>query len=416
METIELSQTRPEEKPQEIAWLRTAAKWKKLITISSCLIAAVSVLVAILLPNHYTASVLILPPQPNAAASGASIMNQMSSIGALAPGGSGLGIKNPNDQQISILKSKTVESALVDRFQLRALYHTKYVSSACKKWEHHSRTESGLKDGLIRISVTDVNPRRAAEMANGWLEEYRKITASLAVTEASERRQFYATQLAAAKQDLATSEDELKQTEQRTGVIDIEGQDSALLASAAVARGQVAAKQVEIKAMEQFANFANPDLQRAREELAGLEAQLATMDAANDRKMGDLVVPKGNVSEAALEYARAVREVKYHETIVELLSQQFEGARVDEARQGSLVEVIDPATPPDRPSSHYRAVIFLAGILLAFPISLGLANGAEAFAGLRQIYREAGALVPAIELFRSRMNRAKPAFATEDDA
>ena len=90
-----------------------------------------------------------------------------------------------------------------------------------KKWEHHSRTESGLKDGLIRISVTDVNPRRAAEMANGWLEEYRKITASLAVTEASERRQFYATQLAAAKQDLATSEDELKQTEQRTGVIDI---------------------------------------------------------------------------------------------------------------------------------------------------------------------------------------------------
>jgi uncharacterized protein involved in exopolysaccharide biosynthesis len=111
-----------------------------------------------------------------------------------------------------------------------------------------------------------------------------------------------------------------------------------------------------------------------------------------------------------------VREVKYHETIVDLLSQQFEGARVDEARQGSLVEVIDPATPPDRPSSHYRVVIFLAGILLAFPISFGLANGAEAFAGLRQIYREGGALVPAIELFRARMNRAKPVFETEDDA
>jgi tyrosine-protein kinase Etk/Wzc len=341
---------------------------------------------------------------PNSAASGSSIMSQMSSMGAMAGGAaSGMGIKNPNDQQVSLLKSRTVEMAMVNRFQLKARYHTRYVSSACKKWERHTKTDSGLKDGLIRLSVTDVDPRRAAEMANAWVDEYRKLTAELAVTEASRRSQFYEQQLATAKTDLVVAEEALKQTEQRTGVIDMEGQDRTLLASAAVARGQVAAKQIEIKAMMQFASDHNPDLERAREELAGMEAQLASMDAAKTRKAGDIVVPKGNVTQSALDYERAMREVKFHETIVELLTRQYEGARVDVARQGSTVEVVDPAIPPERPSSHYRLWIALSAFLLALPISVGIARGLDAISGVLSIYRSTNSLVLAIELVWAKM-------------
>ena len=180
-------------------------------------------------------------------------------------------------------------------------------------------------------------------MANAWVEEYRRFSATLAITEASQRRLFYERQLSAARDDLANAEEQMKQTEQRTGVIDIEGQDRSMIASAAVLRGQLAAKQIEIRAMREFAADGNPDLQRAEQEAVGIEGQLAAMDAANDRKTGDLIAPKGTVTQAALDYERALREVKYRETIQELLMRQYEGARVDEARQGALVQVVEPA-------------------------------------------------------------------------
>ena len=119
----------------------------------------------------------------------------------------------------------------------------------------------------------------------------------------------------------------MKQTEQRTGVIEMDGQAHAMIAAAAILRAQVAAKQVEIQAMRQFAADENPDLERARQELSSLETQLAAMDVAHDRRSGDLVAPKGTVSQAGLEYARALREVKYCETVVSLLMRLQEVAR-----------------------------------------------------------------------------------------
>ena len=122
-----------------------------------------------------------------------------------------------------------------------------------------------------------------------------------------------------------------------------------MIASAAVLRGQLAAKQVEIRAMREFAADQNPDLQRAEQELAGIEGQLSAMDAASDRRTGDLIAVKGTVTQASLDFARSLREVKYRETIQDLLTRQYEGARVDEARQGPLVQIVDPAVVPDRP-------------------------------------------------------------------
>ena len=358
-----------------LSWLRAAARRRKLTASVALAIALFGTAIAVTLPDRYTAKVILLPPQQSGSA-GAAMMAQLSSMAGAAAGTSGLSIKNPNDQQIALLKSRIVEEALVARFHLQALYGKRYVSSARKRWEKETSADNGLKDGLIRLTVTDSDPRRAAEMANTWVDEYRSFTASLAVTEASQRRLFYERQLGAAHEDLAHAEAELEQTEQRTGVIDIEGQDRGMIASAAVLRGQLAAKQIEIKAMREFAADGNPDLERAEQEASGMEGQLAAMDAGADRRTGDLIAPPGKVTEAATEYENAMREVKYRETIQELLMRQYEGARVDEARQGALIQVVEPAAPPDRPSP-YRFWILFGALLASLPLGVAAAQLAE---------------------------------------
>lgn len=372
-----------------LPWFRVALKRKKLIGITFLAVLLTGSSVPLTLPDHYVATVALLPPQqtPSAAAAMMAQMGNMSGIATMA--GAGLGIKNPNDQQVALLKSRTVENALVERFNLRSLYHRRYASGARKRWERHTAVENGLKDGLIRLSVTDSDPHRAMDMANGWVEEYQRFTATIATTEASQRRIFYERELGVAHQNLAHAEEDLKQTEQRTGVIDIEGQDHGMIATAAVLRGQLAAKQIEIRAMREFAAVQNPDLQRAEQQAEGMEGQLAAMDAASDRKTGDLIAPKGTVPQAGLDYARALREVKYRETIQDLLTRQYEGARVDEARQGALIQVVDPAVLPDRPT-HYRLWIWLGMMLMALPVALLATQAAEFATNIRCLHLQLG--------------------------
>ena len=379
-----------------LSWLRIVIKWKKLVWRTALGIVLLGVGAAFLLPNHYTASAVLLPPQMGGASSSAAIMAQLSGAGQLGASAGGMGIKNPNDQQIALLKSRTVEDAMVARFHLRELYRRKYFSTARQSFEKHTETDNGLKDGLIHLSVTDTDPRRAAEMANGWVEEYQRFTATLAVTEASQRRLFYERELDIARQDLAQAEEAMKQTEQRTGVIDIEGQDRAMIATAAELRGQLTAKLVEIRSMHEFAGERNPDLLRAQQEAASMEAQLAAMDAANDRKTGDLVEPKGKVTQDTVDYTRAMREVKYRETVQDLLTRQFEGARVDEARQGAMIQIVDPAVVPDRPT-HFKLWILLGALLAALPLALFAAQVAEMAGNVRLTYRNSGSWGATVE-------------------
>ena len=379
----------------KIEWLRVAARRKRLVLAVAAATAALAVAAVLFLPNRYTASLIVLPPQQNGS-SGAAMMAQLNSMSAAAAGAGGLSIKNPLDQQIALLKSRIVEEAMVSRFHLQALYGKRYVSGARKHWESETKADSGLKDGLIRLAVTDHDPERAAAMANAWVDEYRRFTQTVAITEASQRRLFYEQQLAGARDDLARAEDAMKQMELRTGVIDLEGQNRGLIASAAELRGQLAAKQIEIRAMRQFAADGNPDLKRAEEEASGMEGQLAAMDADADRKTGDLIAPKGKVTEAAADYESALREVKYRETIQDLLTRQYEGARVDEARQGALIQVVEPAVPPDRPSP-YKLWILLGALIAALPLGVGAAQLAEAAAKMRALRERRGSWMAAVE-------------------
>jgi uncharacterized protein involved in exopolysaccharide biosynthesis len=348
------------------------------------------------MPRRYTATAVILPPQQSGSNS-AAMLAQLGNLGALASLGGGLSIKNPNDLQVSLLKSSTVEDAMAARFNLQSLYHRRYLSSARREWERRSAIDNGLKDGLLRLSVTDGDARRAAELANGWVEEYRRITASLAVTEAAQRKLFFGHERDAARDALTRAEDGLKQTEQRTGVIEIDGQARAMIASAAVLRAQVDAKQVEIGAMREFAASQNPDLERAEQELSGMQAQLSSMNAATERDQGDLAMPRGKITQDGLDYARALREMKYREAVYELMTREYEVASVDEARQGSLVQVVDPALVPDRPNSAYRIWIAVGALLAALPCALLLAGAVELVTVLRRYRMRSSSWAAALE-------------------
>jgi tyrosine-protein kinase Etk/Wzc len=373
-----------------------ALRQRKLIAVATVAIAALGAAVALLLPLRYTAAVVILPPQQSSSGT-AAMLAQLGNLGALSAIGGGLSLKNPNDLQVSLLRSQTVEDAMASRFQLESLYRRRYLSTTRREWERRTAIDNGLKDGLIRLSVTDSDPHRAASLANGWVEEYRRMTASLAITEAAQRRLFFERERNAAGAELSRAEDNLKQTEQRTGVIEIDSQARAMIAGAAVLRAQVDAKQVEIRAMREFAAGQNPDLERAEQELSGMEAQLGTMNAAAERAQGDLSMPRGKITQDGLDYARALREMKYREAVYELLTREYEVARVDEARQGSLVQIVDPALVPDRPNSTYRIWTAVGALLCALPAALLLAGVVELAAVLRRYRGRSGSWSSALE-------------------
>jgi uncharacterized protein involved in exopolysaccharide biosynthesis len=331
--------------------------------------AVLATVVSFLLPIRYEAKIVLLPPAQNSSVGSALLgqLGNMGSLGGVASLASGsLGLKNPADMYVAFLTSRTVEDAMIQRFGLMAEYHEKRMSDARKEFEHRTTAVAGSKDGLIRISVEDRDPKRAAELANGYVEEFRKLSASLAITEAARRRLFFEQQLQQAKDDLTGAEEAMRKTQQSTGVLQIDSQARSLIESAAVLRGQVVAKQVQIQGMRSFAAEDNPELILGKQELAALESQLERLAGSQPDVGSDINLSKGRVTEAGMEYLRRLRDLKYHETVYELMTKEFEVAKLDEAREGAIIQVVDAAVPPDKRSSPHRTLIVIAAAILSF--------------------------------------------------
>jgi len=347
-----------------------------LVTLACALLAA---LVAVIMPTEYTATAVLLPPHQSSSVASA-LSSQLGSLDSMAALAGGFSIKNPNDRYVGMLRSETVEDAMIDRFHLEREYHKSYLSDTRKKFESLSTVDGDGKDGLIHISVEDHDPQRAADLANGYIEEFQKLSQSLAITEAGQRRLFFQQQLEKAKDSLANAEEALKETEQTTGLIQIDSQARALIESAAILRAQISALEVQIEAMRTYATGENAQVIQAQQELDSLRAQLAKLGGSDDDPNA-LIVPKGQMTQAGLEYVRRLRDVKYYETIFEILARQFEIAKLDEAKEGALVQVVDPAIRPDRRSSPKRTLIvavatgagLILGILFAL-LQVGLAR------------------------------------------
>jgi tyrosine-protein kinase Etk/Wzc len=329
--------------------------------------AVFATVVAFLLPIRYEAKIVLLPPAQSSSI-GSSLLGQLGNVGSLGSLASltGLSMKNSADMYVSFLTSRSVEDAMIYRFDLMKEYHEKHLSDARKELERRSTAVAGTKDGLIRLSLEDGDPKRAAELANGYVEEFRKLSASLAITEAARRRLFFEQQLQDAKDNLTKAEEAMRKTEQSTGVLQIDSQARSLIESAAILRGQVVAKQVQIQSMQSFAADDNPELILAKQQLAALEGQLQKVAGSASDTGSDINLSKGRVTESGMEYIRRLRDLKYHETVYELLAKEFEVAKLDEAREGSIVQVVDAAVVPDKRSSPHRLLIVIGVTIFSF--------------------------------------------------
>ena len=349
------------------------AERKRIVLWVTAVFAILAIIISLLLPKSYTATVTLLPPQEGTSL-GAALASQLANVGGMAAAAAAgvPGLKNPNDKYVAMIQSRTVEDAMVQHFGLMQEYRKRYLSDARKAFEGHATVDGSSKDGMIHISVADRNPQRAAELANGYVDQFRDLSQHLAITEASQRRVFFEQELEQAKNNLANAEEALKQTELTTGVIQPDSQARALIESAATLRAQITAREVQIQGMQTYATGENAQLVQAQRELESMRAQLAKL-GGGDSTGGELIVPKGRVPEAGMEYIRKLRDVKYYETIFDILARQYEVAKLDEAKEGALIQVVDPAIVPDRRSFPKRGLIVIGATVAGFLFGIFIA-------------------------------------------
>ena len=327
---------------------------RQIITLTSIAVC-VGILLSFAIKPKFTAKAVILPPQQQTSSS--ALLSQLGSLSALGGGASALGIKSPADLYIGMLQSRTIVDALIAKFHLQEVYGQKRLEDARVALKAGTEIESG-KDGLIQISVTDPDPKRASNLANAYVEELHQMNSNLAIAEAAQRRVFFDEQLDAERKALAGAEEDLRTTQQRTGVIQPSGQAQIIIQNISQLRAQIANREVSLRSLQSFASDENPDVVRLVNEISTMRQQLAKLE--NDQQKvepGNISLPAGRVAEDTLEYARKYREVKYHDALFDLLSRQFEAARIDEAKSAPIIQVVDRAVPPDTKSSPKRFLI-----------------------------------------------------------
>jgi len=355
------------------------AKHRRLLIGIPALASVATLLATLLMPNVYMATARTMPPLQSQSAAFAALGSLGGIVGGPGPSlGQALGLRNPSELYVGILRGDTVSDRIIERFKLKKLYDVETMVEARKELASVTSMGAG-REGLITISVEDEDPVRAADMANAFVSELDDAVKRLAVTEAAQRRLFFERELKDVRKKLSDAETALKLTQQSTGLIQPEGQAKAIFDAFAELRARIAAKEVELASLASFATSRNPDYVRAQNELAGLRIELSKLESARGKQShGDILVPTEQVAEAGLEYLRRVRDVKYYETLFEILARQFEVAKIDEAKDAGLLQIVDKATPPDRKSKPRRALIAVLTGMVAFFVALLIALLREA--------------------------------------
>jgi len=344
-------------------------KW--LVARGTALAALASIVVALLLPPIFTARTTLLPPASQQSGGASAALAALGAVGGLSGLSGGLGAKSPDELFVALLKSDSVLRALDARFDLKARYEVKTYEELRKSMPDRVRVASDRKSGVISVEVDDKDSAFAADLANAHATEITKLLGRLAVSEAQLRRVFFEQQLKDIKENLIKAELGLRAVQEKSGVIVLEKQAEALIGGAAQLRAMIAERDVQLKVLRTAATGENPDVLKLNSELAALRFELARMESARGPSSGSAVeIPVGKIPEAAIEYVRARRELKLQETLLESMVRQFEIAKLDEAKEGPVLQQVDKALPPDRKSKPSRALIVIASTLLALLASM----------------------------------------------
>lgn len=337
------------------------AKNKNMIAKGTMIGAVLAILISLLMPNIYVATARLLPPLPNSSSMSV-MLGQLGSLTSLmaGAGGGNLTLRNPNDTYLAILRSRTVSDGVVARCRLQERYGTRTLTEARVRLEKLS-TFTTDKEGVIIIEVEDRNPKVAAEIANAFVSEMARVTSTLNITEAGQRRVFFEGELVKAHEKLARAEAELKAVQERLGLVELGTQARAAIGAGADLHAKIGATEVELQVARTYATESNPRVVELRQRLAALRGQLAILERGNEKGSG-----LGKLPASALEYGNKLREVKFNEEIIGVLVRQYEAARIDEANNLSVIQVLDSAMEPEQKARPFRALIVAVVTMLSF--------------------------------------------------
>lgn len=327
--------------------LQTIVDNLRLLVLGPLLVGLTAFGISLVIPPTYTATVKFLPPQQQQS-SAASMLASLGGLGGLA--GAAAGLKNPTDQYMAFLKSNSVQEALIARFNLQDRYETPLKTDTRATLTGSTRAAAG-KDGLITVEIDDTDPQFAANLANAYVEELQKLLARLAVTEAQQRRTFFEKQLSQVKDKMIAAEQALRSTGISGNVL--KSNPASAVAAVAALKAQVTVQEVKVGAMRGYLAETAPDFKLAMNELNSLRQQLSRQEQDEPTTTGQS------------DYVAKYREFKYQETLFELFAKQFELAKVDESREGAVIQVLDAAQPPERKAKPKKALIATLATLFA---------------------------------------------------
>lgn len=369
--------------PSDRAYLATRLLWqqKRLVVRWIMLGSVLFAIIALLIPNRYEAQTQLMPPDSQSGAMGMLAAMMGGAAGGGTGGGSGgamsvaadlLGLKTSGALFISILTSETVENRIINRFDLRRLYGTKTYRGARQKLESLSDIHEQKKSGVISITVGDSDPKRAAAIAGAYVEELDRMVADLNTSAAHRERIFLEDRLKVVKKDLDASSKEFSEFSSKNTAIDLKEQGKAMVEAAASLQGEEIAAESQLRGLEQIYTGNNVRVRSVRARIAELAGQLRKLGGA---ATSDPDAPNGEpalypsirqLPVLGLTYTDLFRRVKINETVFEILTKEYELARVQEAKEVPSVKVIDPAEVPERKSWPPRTLIVLGGALLSF--------------------------------------------------
>ena len=337
----------------------------RLLVLGPLLVGVVALGYTFTMAPTFTAKVVFIPPKQQQSTA-ASALADLASLG----GGSAIaGVKNPADQYVALIKSNSVSDAMIKRFGLQELYKAKYLEDARKALAADTTITAGAKDGLISLEVEGKDPVLAAEISNAYVEELRKLLNRVALTEAQMRRVFFEKLVTETKVSMAQAETALKTSGVDGAVLKLSA--GAALEGVARLKAQISVQEVKLATMRGYLADTAPEFKQALNELTVVRSQLARADQEDTKPLGQS------------DYIANFRDFKYQEALLELYLRQFEMARLDESRDGAVVQVVDAAQVPERKSKPKKGQV-AATSALASGFALLL------FVFIRQALRGAG--------------------------
>ncbi len=376
----------PEKEISLADYWQTLVRRRRLIVYIVGAAFVISCIVSLVLPKEYKATASVLKPQTNDNLLAAKVAG----VAGISPAGLLSGMADfSGDVWIGILKSRTVSDDIINRFNLGSVYGYKKIEDTRKKLWKMVNILNNKKEGIIKISVLDRSPERAAEMANAFVYDLDRINRNIVMTSGRRTRIFVGQRLKETKKNLDAAEKALEEFQQKYRAVNLGDQSKVIIRSIAAVRAKLMAKEVELQTLLSYATPDNPQVQILASEKRELKQRLSELEnkrssTYGDKGSQDIFVPTGMMPALELDYENLMRDKATQEALYKLLVRQYEMAKIQEVKNSPTVQVLDRAAAPTKKAKPRRTLIVISCTFTALVLAAFAAFFLDYLEGIRQ--------------------------------